>query len=490
MFGHSTPGLAHRFGGLDASSSSPPTDVIATPSDRYAAPSRTRNGKQQPRRSVRIRTSSGGHLDSSPQVDLGASASYLSEGGLSHVHEIPTRTRAVRTASVASGTSEVALPRSARQTATRVAPPSRAMKPQTPEDALALAQAHGITPDQFEQAKQQVMRFLRTDQTHGQIAAAPAPLALNTDNSRDAQQPVATPTFPPAGAPYAPGSATQQHPYPQSISRTPVASASLQAAFELDVPFSTSRARPRAHMDDVAGRSAKRQKRDAAPPASGGPSSAAELAVRQWAQEESSSSSEDDAPGLASMLVSRRVGATPGGAAGSPSFVPSPAAGTVGGNAARLSSGPADANASPSLAGQRGMMDRFMSSQPLPAASAPAPTSLAPQLGTHEAIEQLHHQASAAEEPHTSPTFAPASPTRKPTSYPQHALLSPAPSRPKTSILFSPDVARLLRSELDELEANELSTRKSSLSPRKDIDRSSDIVRSPSLVPLLPVHRL
>ncbi|GAA5912609.1 hypothetical protein JCM8208_004789 [Rhodotorula glutinis] len=453
LFGHSTPALTHRFANLDASSSSPPTDVIATPSDRYAAPSRSRNGKQQPRRSVRIRTSSGGHLDSSPQIKLGVPASYLGEDETSQVYEIPSRTRAVRTASVASGTSDHSAPHSAWQNEARGAAPPRLLDPQTPEDALALAQAHGITPDQFEQAKQQVMRFLRSE--HGQVAPGPAPLVVNTSMPRVAHQPVATPTYSPVGASYPSGPSAQ--PFPQQpVSRTPTTSASLQAAFQLDVPFSTSRPRPRAHVEDAVSQSAKRQRRDAGPVAAA-PSSAAELAVRQWAQEESSSSSEDDAPGLASLLIARRVGATPGGSAASPSVAAaSPAVGVVA----------ADTNASPSLAGQRGMMDRFMSSQPLPAA-APAP---APQLDAHGAIEQAHQH-------HVSPSLAPASPKRKaPMSYAEHALLSPAPSRPKTSILFSPDVARLLRSELDELEANELTTRHSSLSPRKDIDRSSDIV--------------
>ncbi|KPV78075.1 uncharacterized protein RHOBADRAFT_50588 [Rhodotorula graminis WP1] len=440
LFGHSTPALTHRFANLDASSSSPPTDVIATPSDRYAAPSRARNGKQQPRRSVRIRTSSGGHLDSSPQIKLGAPSSYLGEDDASHVFEIPSRTRAVRTDS-------------AWQNEARSAAPARLLDPQTPEDALALAQAHGITPDQFEQAKQQVMRFLRSE--HGQAAPGSAPLVVNTSMPRVAQQPVATPTYPSAGAPFPPSSTTQSFPQ-QPLSRTPTASAALQAAFQLDLPFTTSRPRARAPVEDAVSQSAKRQRRDAGP-AAAAPSSAAELAVRQWAQEESSSSSEDDAPGLASMLISRRVGATPGGSAGSPSAAAlSPALGAAA----------PDANASPSLAGQRGMMDRFMSSQPLPAAA----TAPAPQLDAQGAVEQAHQH-------HVSPSLAPASPKRKaPMSYAEHALLSPAPSRPKTSILFSPDVARLLRSELDELEANELTTRHSSLSPRKDIDRSSDIV--------------
>ncbi|GAA6054766.1 hypothetical protein JCM3770_000933 [Rhodotorula araucariae] len=460
VFGQSTPALAHRIASLDASSSSPPADVIGTPSDRYVAPFHSKNNKQQPRRSGRIRTSSGnGHLDSSPQVSLSGSASFLGEPAPSVVHEIPTRTRAVRTASVTAAAPEPVQPRVARTSTARGGPPARALNVQSPADALTLAQAHGITPDQFEQAKQQVMRFLRTEQQGQGSAGTPPPLTLDTATYLSVGHAL------PSGYP---ASQLPQHPYQPSASRTPLASSSLQSAFELDAPFGSARSRPRAHFEDATGRSLKRQRREPAT-SSSAPSSAAELAVRQWAQEESSSSSEDDAPGLASQLVSRRGGATPGAAAGSSGLMPSPALGGAG-SCPRLGVGTVDVNASPSLAGQRGMMDRFMSSLPVPGGLATTP---APQLSSSEVQEQPHPPASG--QPQTSPTFAHASPTRKPMSYPQRTLLSPAPSRPKTSILFSPDVARLLRSELDELEANDLVGR-NSLSPRKEVDRSSDIV--------------
>ncbi|GAA5997203.1 uncharacterized protein JCM10292_000096 [Rhodotorula paludigena] len=475
IFGHSTPALSHRIANLDASSSSPPTDVIATPSDRHDAPSRHRNGKHQPRRSVRIRTSSGGgHLDSSPHVGPTESVSFLPESDGTLVHEIPSRTRASRTSSSTPALAHAAPSRSTR--ATRTAAPARTLSAQASLDAFKQAQALGITPDQFEQAKQQVMRFLRTDGVQDG-SAAPPPLSIPGVSPFGyvpgvSSQPYSatSPSLSSAPSPFPPNS-HQQHPYPHSISRTPTTS-SLQSAFDTDA--ARTRARP---QYEVPGRSVKRQKRDSSGP------SAAELAMRQWAQEESSSSSDEDeseSRSLASMLVNRRPGtATRASAANhiSPGLAPSPLASGSGAN--RSSLAVTDANASPSLAGQRGMMDRFISSQPPDAVVAP--DAAVPHFD--QAMEQAHPVAS--EQPQTTPTLqpavvpAPASPARnKPlVSYPQHALMSPAPSKPNTSVLFSPDVARLLRSELDELEANELAGRKGSpLSPRKEVDRSSDIV--------------
>ncbi|BGO99148.1 Forkhead transcription factor HCM1 [Rhodotorula toruloides] len=470
-FGQSTPALVHRHAHLDASSSSPSTDVIATPSDRHDAPYRTRNGKQGPRRSVRIRTSSNGLLDSSPQIGSGHNSSFFADSDHEALPELPTRSRATRkTAEAIALAASVPAPSSRTSRASRASLSANVQPALDSVDALALAQAHGITPDQFEEAKQQVMRFLRTDPSGASAAAAISLPALPHDPRSHHVvdlhlQSSVSPVLASASTSFAASPAQAPVPWQQSLSRTPTTSNGLQAAFELE--SSATRARPRSAFDDVVARSVKRQKRDQG--------LSGEAAVRQWAQEDSSSSSEEDsAAGIASALVSRRVGGTPRNA-GSPGAAASGAQ-----------------DASPSVQGQRGMMDRFMQSQPAHAAAAPEATvpqvevppstaglpkpssSAAAAQMLDTAVEQRHPPV--PEQPKTSPTFAhasPASPVRK--TYPQHALMSPRPSKPASSVLFSPDVARLLRSELDELEANELAGRKS-LSPRKQVDRSSDIV--------------
>lgn len=478
-FSHSTPALAHRHVGFDASSSSPPTDVIATPSDRHDAPNRSKNGKHHTRRSVRIRTSSSGHFDSSPQVlrDDGVGAPFPadSETELSNAH--PAQPRSVR------GTAGQGAGRSVRTP--RVAVPFRAAGPtQETLDALAQAQAHGITPDQFEAAKQQIMRFLRDESTNGGNQPplpvdlqAFAPPALARVHGHPSVSPVISSAN--ADAMETPVAAADM-PYRAALSRTPTASSQLQAAFELDASRSASRPRPRSNFDDVVGRSVKRQKRESFPGAAAGASSssatgkaAAGSAVLQWAQEDSSSSSSDeDGSMLASILTSRRGGAAP--SVLSPALgVPSPATAPT-----------SDTNASPSIPSQRGMMDRFMSTQPAHVAAAPEAT--VPQVDLQVSEEPAPPTPTAATMPVAaaaaesvdpeSELAPPVSPVRKRTSYPAHVLQSPAPSKPPTSILFSPDVARLLRSELDELEANALAGRQST-SPSKAGERRLDSVR-------------
>ncbi|GAA6002750.1 hypothetical protein JCM10207_007657 [Rhodosporidiobolus poonsookiae] len=470
-FGHSTPALSrHSHSGV--SSSSPPTDVIATPSDRHDLSGRSsKYGKPQPRRSVRIRTASGGgtssNPDSSPQLHhLSASGSFLgvNDADLPPMHELPpipmpARARAVRTAQAGSGY------------------PSSSMGQQRPPlssqpsaESLALAQAHGLTVDQFEDAKQQVIRFLRNDGDAGSAGANAHAAPGANAYQRVPVQHGAGPT------------PLSFKPYQQALARTPTSSSpsssALQSAIDLSNPFNrpphgqSARARP--SFDDVVHRSAKRQKRDPST------SMATTAAVRQWAQDESSSSSsssdEDGAQGLASMLTAhRRAGPAPAAAhaaARSPGLLPSPA------NLAESSpSAAAPGNA-------RGMMDRYMSDRPSHAAAAPE--AAVPPPSAAEQVEAQDAQAHAPAQ-RTSPMLAPqvpASPVRKPLSYPAHALLSPVPSRPKAGVLFSPDVARLLRSELDELEMAE----RKSQSPRKQVDRSSDIVVDDSF-PSSPYQR-
>lgn len=461
-FSHSTPALVHRHSGFDASSSSPPTDVIATPSDRHDAPSRSKNTKHQTRRSVRIRTSSSGHFDSSPQVlredSVGGPFPPESESELSGARS------ARGTAGHGAGGRSVRTP--------RVAVPFRAASIQETLDARAQAQAHGITPDQFEAAKQQIMRYLRDEAANNaggagnpghqppipvdlQAFAAPSLARVNAHAS--VSPVIASATVDANDTPVAAESL-----YRAAVSRTPTASSQLQAAFELDATRTASRPRPRSNFDDVVGRSVKRQKRDsfgaATAPSVSNAKAAAGSAVLQWAQEDSSSSSSDeDGSMLASILTARRGGPAPS--------LPSPGLGAPSPATAPTS----DTNASPSVPSQRGMMDRFMSTQPAHVAAAPEAT--VPQVDLQVAEEPPVAPASSVVAPAEavdpdSELAPPVSPVRKRASYPSRALQSPAPSKPPASILFSPDVARLLRSELDELEANSIGGRQSA-SPSK-----------------------
>ncbi|GAA5858749.1 hypothetical protein JCM8547_004970 [Rhodosporidiobolus lusitaniae] len=518
-FGHSTPALS-RHSGLGTSSSSPPTDVIATPSDRYDAPGRkSHQGKQQPRRSTRIRTSSGGpNLDSSPQVhELSSSAHYGDEFGSNeyqHVHqhhqlvqEMPGRSRAVRTAA----TPAHALPSSLAGQA-RVSSRASSSRPSLGHQGSSGYLAQSVSA-QYEQVGEPVMDFLapggataapvynlapsfqRTNSqpnmsggSYGAAASSPvlqAPPAANYAqpgfNHPHQQQPQPQPQMlqlPPRSS-VSTTPAHRQH-YSHQLPPQPSSAGALQSAFELDAPFS---ARP--SLEAAMTRSAKRQRASdgAAVPAGGS-------AVLDWAQEgsgsSSSSSDDDDAPMLASLLTSqqRRAGAGVVPAAHSP-------------GRGLLPSGAAGVEASPSTVG-RGAMDRYMTDRPSNLAAAPEAAVPLPSTSTASSSLPISQPtASAFLHTTTSLPAIPASPitTRKPLSYPAHALLSPVPSRPSkgpgsaTGALFSPDVAKLLRSELDELEANELAGRSSvgsllgsgrkrtaSGSPRKQVDRSSDIV--------------
>lgn len=451
-FLHSTPALTHRHVGFDASSSSPPTDVIATPSDRQESAFRGKNGKLQARRSVRIRTSPSGPFDSSPQLGRDEGGAF---NGDSEYEAALSQARPTRGASNAPAT---------RQTRTPRAPLlNRATTTQETLDALAQAQAHGITPDQFEAAKQQIMRFLREEAANGANAsqqdhlanqhlhAYAAPLISNVQ----AHVPISS-VFAPGAVAHAetPVSAPAETPHRPTPSRTPTASSALQAAIDLDASNGSGRSRPRSNFDDVVGRSVKRQKREStstAPPAAGS-------AVLQWAQEDSSSSSSDeDGPGLASMLTARRTGGGP--SLPSPGLqVPSPGTAPT-----------SDTNASPSVPSQRGMMDRYMSHQS--ARLAAAPEAAVPQVDLQVPQESVSHAA----HPTAQGAEAPASPARQRSRYPAHVLQSPSPSKPPASILFSPDVARLLRSELDELEANAVGNRNPT-SPSKLFDRRAENV--------------
>ena len=468
-FSQSTPALSQRPPySHNASSSSPPNDLIATPSDRYdQARGTIKQGKQPQRRSVRIRSSSGGNFDSSPQLGFGESSSFLED-------EKPSMEEYSREMDFSAVQGMMhSRPRGGRPNLQHSA-----------SDHLSLAQAHGITQDQYELAKQQVMQYLRHEnQSQQHSSSAPLPpfpshaelpsqrrQPVHRSSSSSLAFPLSVDTQHSSSLNYGPSTtpSTSAFPYPSQapLARTPNASSALQRAtfdaaqaeLELNGTARTVRARP--SFEDVMQRSAKRQARG---------NDVLSSQVMQWAQEdETSSSSEDEGPGLASILASsaqsRRTAGSPatGGLLSSASkLLPSPV------NFDRLGGLP-DANKSPSL-GQdggprRGIMDRFMSDRP---------------LATSEEVPPVPSQAQAQKEQ----IAPPGSPPRR-LNYAQHLLASPVASKPSPSVLFSPDVAKLLRSELDELEANEVAGggggggrgRKPS-SPLKNIDRSSDIVR-------------
>ncbi|GAA5843910.1 hypothetical protein JCM11251_002245 [Rhodosporidiobolus azoricus] len=420
--GQHTPALSrHLSGGI--SSSSPPTDVIATPSaGRYDAPSRGAAAAKAAgegggyanvkptRRSTRIRTSSGHgsgvqhpqQLDSSPQIGVSGSP-FLDEMPIPH--------------------------------------------PSYPAHHAASARFPGASHHGGYQQQPHVAR---------------------------------TPTH-----------AHRPHPH------------HLQAAIQLDAPFSShsqsassSTVRIRPSFDDIMSRSAKRQKTSSTAPAiaGSGPSSGLE-AVRQWAQEGSASSSnasssssdddEDAAPMLQSLLTSHhRRTITTGG-------MPSPA------KKAALLPSPAGLGIEAGATG-RGVLERYLSDRSSAAAAkadeaAPAPASVLPEQGEKDEDDGETKPTLLNGAPTASSSSAvsalppiPASPAaRRLTSrYGSSTLLSPVPSRTRTashnaSVLFSPDVAKLLRSELDELEAKEGAGKMLGSPLRRGgggVDRSSDIV--------------
>ncbi|GAA5923087.1 uncharacterized protein JCM15063_003526 [Sporobolomyces koalae] len=430
-FTQSTPAFSQRPPyPRNASSSSPPNDVIATPSDRHdLARGSLKQARPSQRRSVRIRSSSGGQFDSSPQLGFAEPSAYLDEKPTVHMLS--------------------------------VAQDYASQKPRS--RTAALDSASGTTPEHPDFAQQRVTRLLHTDATPSQqqqpyhldatqrrqpivrsySSTGPFPSAVEPSHRNDRVAPAYS------GSPHMPGQ-------PLS-SRTPTASSALQRAtleaahVERDLGSATRTVRNRPSFEDVIQRSAKRQMRS---------NDLLSSQVMQWAQEDetSSSSSDDEDVGLASLLAA---------GAQSRRHAHSPATGSLQASASKLLPSPVnfdrlggihEQHQSPSLgqdsAPRRGIMDRFMSDRPGPGLTDQAP--VLPQL-PKEQIAPPH------------------SPPRR-TKYAPHLLASPVASKPSPSVLFSPDVAKLLRSELDQLEANENAGSRRPSSPLKTADRSSDIV--------------
>ncbi|GAA5972750.1 hypothetical protein JCM11641_003003 [Rhodosporidiobolus odoratus] len=533
-FGHSTPALSRHSSDLARPSSSPAPDVIATPSDRYDASFRstklgTVNGKPGARRSVRVRTSSGGMSGggSSPQpVGLHSGNLYLVQPEHLPLHQyghqqphqtMPSRSRAIRTTATPG-----LLPPPATSNPPTGALRSRQTRPlpldlQSHTDAFAIAQRHGYSVEQFEAAKREARQSVRLDGDASHLhqhqqqphSASYTQLGLShlhhhpySIGGADGSPSYSTIPLPPLQTAFPPPSAKfnpyQPQPHQPPSARTPTSATSLQSAIELDAPFQpvvpsngAISLRTKPSFDDVMSRSTKRQKTltsTSAAAAEVGPAVPNADAMRQWAQmgdSSSSSSSDEEGPGLASMLSAHRRGLSAaglGGVAGGGGhggLLPSPV--NLGRSSQQQGQGQGqgvEASPSAGVGGGRGAMDRFIFERA--PTQAAAPEASVPQL------------SSTAPPPSVSTLPLPASPVRKPMSYPAPALLSPSPSKAGAGpgVLFSRDVARLLRSELDEMEANEVANesggrRGSPMGKRNaraggkgldEVDLSSDIV--------------
>lgn len=486
-FSQSTPALSQRPPyAHNASSSSPPNDLIATPSDRYDTARDTAtarpNGKHQQRRSVRIRSSSGANFGSSPQTDFGGSdhvraygdkpsndvmAESSGGGGRRRHDNAPPPSQFSYADEVFS--SQVALP-----DASRLPPfPSSSHRPQAGARASSsLAFPLSIdTTSRHDASNAHHTHDAMTPSmtTFSHTAAHQAPLA-RTPNASSALQRATFDAL-------AQGHGLKQHPsseYEQSTSSSGARTVRARPSFE-DVMHRTTTS------------ATKRQSTATSITPHARASDALSSQVMQWAQEDetSSSSSDDDGPGLASLLVAAASAQSRRTAASSPALnhhhhqqsralpssasklLPSPV------NFDRLGSG-AHEHRSPSLGHQdggarRGIMDRFMSDL--------RPNSN--QVGLLEK-EQVAPSISSTAAAAAGPAIPDSPPPRRATYAQHHLLASPVASKPSPSVLFSPDVAKLLRSELDQLEAKEAaaggSFSKRPSSPLKNVDRSSDIV--------------
>ncbi|KAI5481260.1 hypothetical protein MNV49_004880 [Pseudohyphozyma bogoriensis] len=557
-----TPSLiphSSRLSGYDASSSSsPPNDDLQTPRDghnldgsstgRGGARGRGRLGKNDAtsRRPVKVRgSSSSGALQSSPAFEPVEHKPILPPPPQPQLQRRgPTPVVAPNAAAL-----QPPVPRpAASRSRTRPLPPRPAPPP---TNHLSIAQAHGITPDQFEQAKLQVMRFLKTDaggsasnaatggllsgfeerRTKGQgrggsalpagetRSASPAPIAtaMNFGAVHATELAFGSVAFQPAHSHSAPPSSTipqhefsppsldasatarsQRPPFPHaSISSPYLAHAQLPGSHPplLGDPFVESRAdsrvvRSRASLEDIADRTAERARMDE--------EERKGREVRKWAESDIPSGSSEEPEELVMDVVDEKAranntpmkspwgkmdstlpslshaGLTPSGLLPSPSF-------------ARTTKG------TPTSIG-KGMMERFMEERrdleesrpdsdseedmPLPTPQASTFSDLIQQQQSHYTQGQLSHleddeadsvtaAAAVLASVHSSPvrgSTAPRvalSPMGSPPANrvlgfspnPNAMMTSPAPSRPHPSIFDSPEVDRLLKSELSEMHA-------------------------------------
>lgn len=423
---------------LDASSSSSPMNYQATPRDDQRVNGMRGKGVkgkkvESTRRSVRVRGSSAG-LSSPFVVDCAAT------------EDIPSIEFSAGELSLSSSAAPSSATSTTRLSRGRVATPVLPRVAST--STLALAQAHGITPDQFEKAKQQVMRFLRADASSGSgveekgkgraTLSRSASYTSADNSSADLLLPL---------------SLSSRNVSPAIVN--PTSSPPLVAAARLDsTPLSTNdnndrNVKPRPSLEEMAERSGR--KRD---PRTG----RNEQDLREWAEEASGEQdyssdeleeeqrqsayatrmpSNDQNQNHLATFANHQHRPTPPSLPSSSSFPAFPASATSPDTPFRSSPAvryqartqqPSPLHQPTPKSVSRGMMERFIDERP-----------------TGE-VEQRHERIV----------------------YPP---ISPGPNKGiRPSVLFSPDVARLLRNELEELG-------NSAMRQNKSAEIVSDIVR-------------
>lgn len=600
IYSHTTPNLHSNR----AFSPSSPEDFMVTPRDGESLDgssnyerlggqglgSKGRKGMDMNRRSVRVRDSSEGQ-HSSPSVKLELSSSLDSTSmdyslqqsihPLSQDNFIPRSS-----SSSASGRAPISKPRN------KAAPPPRPSSSSSAAGTsatLAQAQALGITAEKFEQAKQQVIRFLAADAST--IVATPS-TSSSSSNLEETRPRVKAPT---TKRPVSRASTSTSTPQVNgstinrsgstSTSKTSSSPAALSVSTSLPIPNSTHLHQPsvspvishhshansnsapstasipqsenfgsildggastessantsvqaersvrsRASLEEIVEKTGERRRREE--------DVRKDREMRLWAEQgldESSSEEESEAITLVSTLMGIGNGYS---SAGGPNSTPR-TMNKINHNFPRSSSHASPLLPSPSFSAlvspahqqqqpgsipsslaKRGMMERFMSDRPAAKEDDDDEEdqedshlrSHHQSSHRHLQSQQLHHTQQLGEPIHDldhlenfragpTPTHSrqqqssssqQQQPQREATSTnsringsppvrslgfsPDAMMTSPIPSRSRSGLLFSPDVARLLRSELDELEANNTTgtaagpNRGSRGSPRKRIE--------------------
>lgn len=594
IYSHTTPNLHSNR----AFSPSSPEDFMVTPRDgesldggsNYERLSgqglgpKGKKGMDMNRRSVRVRDSSEGQ-HSSPSVKLELSSSLDSTSmdyslqqsihPLSQDNFIPRSS-----SSSASGRAPISKPRN------KPAPPPRPSSSSSAAGTsatLAQAQALGITAEKFEQAKQQVIRFLAADastivatpstsssssnleeirprvkapttkrpisrasntssapQVNGstvnrsgstsKTSSSPAALSVSTSlptsNVTHQHQPSVSPVISHhshANSNSAPSTAS----IPQSENFGSIldGGASTESSANTSVQAERS-VRSRASLEEIVEKTGERRRREE--------DVRKDREMRLWAEQgldESSSEEESEAITLVSTLMGIGNGHSSGGG---PNSTPR-TMNKINHNFPRSSSHASPLLPSPSFSAlvspahqqqhpgsipsslaKRGMMERFMSDRPAAKEEDQEDSHLrSHHQSSHHHLQQQqqpHHSQQLGEPIHdldqlenfragptpTNSRHQPSSssqqqqsqreghstnsridgspPVRSLAFSPDAMMTSPIPSRSRSGLLFSPDVARLLRSELDELEANNTTgtsagtARGSRGSPRKRIE--------------------
>ena len=431
IYNHSTP--AFHFDRTSSfahasSSSSPLTDDLVTPRDGEKIQGlirgrMTAGRKETTRRSVRVREASG---QSSP---------YLT-------HEIPPNMDYLHSNAHLLPAPALPQPRHSTNNRNRVPPLQR-----PPPNTFALAQDHGVTHDQFEEAKQVVMEILRADSHSVAMEDKGKGKSLGRSASyAQIEQQSARPGSPPSD--------------PYSFLPTPAVDCSPahlgpSEQFSMSAPGKIVKARP--SLEDIVERSADRRK-----PAKG-------KNLAQWS--ESHENDSGDEHGVETVVVdySRPYGDAPiynnlptphSNRVSHPSYNQSPTFSASGSPAMQQHT------ARQPLSAHQGMMERFMYDREKVEESQPV------DLVASAYDHQMHHQQ-------FSPSMLlPRNPTPSHSSIfaPPPMPTSPTSSRPSgKDLLCSPDVARLLRSELIELAVQ---SRRRSVEDDRAVDVEEDLVRS------------